>query len=410
MTPSIGRYAPTWAKCAVLAHGDGDSVGLITMDMIGADGGVLELAYLKAVEQGLDATKLKFENTIMGGSHSHSGPGAVSGELLWQLAPATDILDNELRIELATNIGKCLVQAQQAMKPAKLDITYLDVGNVTHNRRAHISPYVKSDTVDRQFTVIKIADAATGDVMAAIWNFAIHGICFGEDNLYAHGDIMGQANTFVEEAMKGTISMFFNSDAGDVTPAGGMCNYDTLPNFKGSYIIADLIMGAIKNMNNLTDDVNVFVAHHNTDFGPTNLNLTLARVANCTQGGILDVCSWCSAKFLNCDLNLHLGSNWVENKPRFNAIRLNIAGQDHVIVTVPGEALTELGYQIKNNAHEIGFPKISIFGYANSHLGYFAPADEYEIGGYESVMSFWGEGTAELVRQGALEAMSKLKH
>jgi hypothetical protein len=104
-----------------------------------------------------------------------------------------------------------------------------------------------------------------------------------------------------------------------------------------------------------------------------------------------------------------LGANWVENKPRFNAVRMTVAGQDHMIVTVPGEALTELGKQIKSNADDLGFAKTSIFGYSNNHLGYFATANEYEVGGYESVLSFWGEGTAELVRQGALNAMSKLK-
>jgi hypothetical protein len=32
------------------------------------------------------------------------------------------------------------------------------------------------------------------------------------------------------------------------------------------------------------------------NFGPTNLNLTLQRLDNCTQGGPLDICSICKAR------------------------------------------------------------------------------------------------------------------
>jgi hypothetical protein len=311
---------------------------------------------------------------------------------------------------LTNSIGKCLVQAQRSMKDATLAITYQNIYNVTHNRRSGISPYVKSDTVDNQLTVIRIDDKQTNTTMAAIWNFAIHGVCFDADNMKAHGDIMGTTNELVENQMKGTISMFFNSDAGDVTPAHGMCTASniSIADFKGSHILSDYIINGVK-QGQVTSDIVLAVANHISDFGLTNLNLTLERVANCTHGGPLDVCTWCSAKFLNCDLNLHLGSNWVENKPRFNAIRLTVSGQDHMIVTVPGEALTALGAQIKSNADSLGFPKSSIFGYANNHLGYFAPANEYEIGGYESLLSFWGEDTAEKVRIGALTVMSSLK-
>jgi len=47
------------------------------------------LAYDLAVTRGF---KIPFENVAMFGSHTHSGPGAISPEMLWAVAPATDLL------------------------------------------------------------------------------------------------------------------------------------------------------------------------------------------------------------------------------------------------------------------------------------------------------------------------------
>ena len=42
-------------------------------------------------------------------------------------------------------------------------------------------------------------------------------------------------------------------------------------------------------------------------------------------------------------------------------------------------------------------------------MGYFATAREYEVGGYESILTMWGEGTAERIRQSVKEAASRVK-
>lgn len=47
------------------------------------------LAYDIAAGKGF---KVPFENVAMFGSHSHSGPGAITPELLWEVAPATDLI------------------------------------------------------------------------------------------------------------------------------------------------------------------------------------------------------------------------------------------------------------------------------------------------------------------------------
>jgi hypothetical protein len=75
--------------------------------------------------------------------------------------------------------------------------------------------------------------------------------------------------------------------------------------------------------------------------------LTLERVSNCTSGGFLDICGIC--KFLDCDLNLHLGPEWLQEQPRFTAIKMKVNGTKFGMVTIPGEAIQELGFQIRSD-------------------------------------------------------------
>ena len=80
---------------------------------------------------------------------------------------------------------------------------------------------------------------------------------------------------------------------------------------------------------------------------PRQMLKALDRVSNCTSGGFLDICGIC--KFLDCDLNLRLGPEWLQEEPRFTAIKMKVAGTSYGMVTIPGEAIQELGFQIRSD-------------------------------------------------------------
>jgi len=111
---------------------------------------------------------------------------------------------------------------------------------------------------------------------------------------------------------------------------------------------------------------------------------------------------------LRCDANVHLGSAWLENLPRFTGVKLSYQNKNVVMVTMPGEALLELGWQIRNDTLNLGYDQTFLLGYSNNHMGYFATPNEYDIGGYESQLTFWGINTSNHIRQGCYGATSKL--
>ena len=95
-----------------------------------------------------------------------------------------------------------------------------ELHNVTVNRRARISPYLNKDSIDPNLAVIRFDDS-DGKPLATVWNFAIHGVCWGADQLLSNGDIMGGANEAIE-SLVGGVSLFINADAGDIDPGSGV--------------------------------------------------------------------------------------------------------------------------------------------------------------------------------------------
>lgn len=67
---------------------------------------------------------------------------------------------------------------------------------------------------------------------------------------------------------------------------------DNKPQFKGAPVIAKAVMDTRNNLT-MSENIDLKVTAQVVPFGPTNLNLTLARVENCTQGGPLDICGIC---------------------------------------------------------------------------------------------------------------------
>jgi len=401
MTGNIGVQSPIYARALILETGN-TSICYLTMDGIGADGTLRKIAWEKATDQGF---KIPLDNVILSGSHSHSGPGAVSPEFLWQVAPATDLIVPEIQDMLAERLAQAMIQAQSNIQPAKLSTGIGYLVNVTVNRRWHISPYVQEGSIDPNLGVMRV-DNMNNTPIATLWNFAIHGVCWGPSQMKFSSDIMGGTNEILESSGKFGVALFVNADAGDIDPAPGMCDgKEVFPNYVGSHKMANAVENVYNSLKP-TSNVDLHVYSYLLPFGETNLNYTLARFNNCTHGGPLDICTICA--ILRCDLNAHLGSAWLENKPRFTGVRLDYDNRSVIMVTMPGEALLELGWEIRNDTQKLGYDQTFLLGYSNNHMGYFATPDEYDIGGYESQLTFWGIGTSAQIRKGCYGATSKL--
>ncbi len=195
-------------KALILDNGEEQFV-FCTTDGIGSDENVNLLAYDIAAAMGFP---IPLDNIIFSSSHTHSGPGALSSDFLWAMAPATDLLVPSVQRQLATSMATALMEAYNSLQPAQIAVGTGPLIGVTQNRRSGISHYVKKGTIDPHLGIVRV-DTAAGEPMATLWNFAIHGVCYGPDNMYFSGDIMGIACQHIEELIGG-VALFVNADAG----------------------------------------------------------------------------------------------------------------------------------------------------------------------------------------------------
>ncbi len=313
----------------------------------------------------------------------------------------TDIYRKELRQMWASMIAAAMIEADRNIKPVRFGIGISDLYDMTHNRRARESPYVNSSSIDPQLSIFRIDDDATGEPLVTLWNFAIHGTCYDVDQMKQCSDIMGLANELIEKQVGG-ISMFVNSDAGDIAPS----HCDNKPDITGSHLIANAVASARSQISTVASSagMDLQVASATIDFGKTHLNLTLERILNCTTG----ICLLCETKFLHCHADVQLDHKWVETTPKFTGIRIKLNGVNYGIVTAPGEPIQELGRQIKTDGKSLGFDQVLLFGYSNNHMGYFCTPREYVVGGYESTLNFWGINTGNYIRGNCTLTLGKV--
>jgi len=247
-------------------------------------------------------------------------------------------------------------------------------------------------------------DSLDGKPLVTLWNFAIHGICYDEYNLNFSSDIMGYANLDIEESIGG-ISMFANSDAGDINPiVSTVCK--NAPNFLGSQMIAKKVV-EIRNslQKNLTTKGIFQTASLTRSFAPVQPNWTFDRTLNCTTGGFLDVCTIC--KYLDCDFDVSFNPSWWDSMPRFTAFSFQLNNIKTLMTSIPGEAIVELGWWLRNDSLLLGFDQHFLVGYTNNYLGYLTTPNEYLIGGYEAMLTLFSINTATMIREG-IQYVSKL--
>jgi neutral ceramidase len=89
-------------------------------------------------------------------------------------------------------MADAMIQAEQSLAPAVMDIGSGILVGVTQNRRAP-NPWVQKGTIDPHLGVIRIDDTK-GNSLATIWNYAMHGTCYGPENMKFSNEIMGNAH------------------------------------------------------------------------------------------------------------------------------------------------------------------------------------------------------------------------
>ena len=347
--PSTGVHDPLHAKALVLDNGH-ERIAIVTCDLIGISKAVKRqvLARVRRAA-GLDSAHL-----LLCASHTHSGPGALAPEFVWQLAMGR--YNARLRRDIGNRIASAILSANARRRPARLGWGAGRAPEFVSNRRGGDPLRITNP----ELLVLRV-DGRDGRPLAALVNFAAHGTCLDSDNMLVSADYQGYLQRGLEARIGGVTALFANGAEGDQSPRS--------PGGKNGFAAAEEIGSGLAER--------ALAVWRTVRTQPTVKLAAVAYPARLPEG---------------------VGSVALEAATEIQALSVGGLG----IMAVPGEMTAPLGLRLKEQARRLGFAPC-LFGLANDHIGYILTEDQYRRGGYERTMSGYGAGLGRFI-EGAFGA------
>jgi hypothetical protein len=358
--PASRREGDLTVRALVLEQ-DGTTVAIVSADFLGFPAALGNRVRAAAKE-------IPAQNILIGATHTHSAPdcyGFPDG------AGGTTRNDKYME-QVCAAMAEALHEAATNLKPVRLKIATGEAkGKIAYN-------YYAEQLYDPRCHVIQLSDES-GKPIATLVNYAIHPEVLGSDRGICSPDLIGPLYDRLAEKGGGT-GIFMNS------AQGGMVTADTrLPGGKEAGTWEEC-----QRIGNLLADEALRIISDAPDQASPKL--------------------FCAARPLSLPVDSPLmrgllkslpgspGSELTSLTTQMNVINLGNAQ----ILTIPGEALPNIGYYLKRKMH--GENNL-LFGLTNDAFGYILTKEDYDSFkryAYVSRTSL-GERTGEILVTEALK-------
>ena len=372
---SQGVHDPLSARVVAFAGG-GKRLVLVSTDLIGFYDGTAK--YLREVllkEFDLDPSEL-----FLSAIHTHAGP--------------TPTIDKEKghpnNVEYTKNLGDKLVEvvgkALGEMEPVCIG-TAAGHSSIGSNRRKLVFDKVGNSSIilgrnpygvtDKEVLVMKVAKN-DGEIVAALFDYAIHSTSLGSKNYIISGDVHGLAEQFVEKVLGGNaIAPAFAGASGDINPwARGLEWSNAEPGW-----IPEPVLSA-------------------TMLGEEVVNVLRDIEGGTTSGEIKTACATLELPGKRKD-ELTVAKDCPPTSLNIIIARVGDIG----FVGIGAEVLTEIGMSIKAGSP---FKHTFVITHCNGAVGYLPPEHLYVEGGYEIKSSPFAPQAAKMVVKQAVAMLHEL--
>lgn len=350
---SQGVHDPLYARALVLKKGE-VTIGLVALDLLGLWGDDVD-----RIKRGVK--ELLGDRLVVASIHNHSAPdviGAWGPSLLGLgLLPYRSGVDREYLRLLRRKVVSSLRAAYRNLREARLKFASTTVEGVSVNIRDR-------SRLDKELVALQIEEALGGRTIATLINYACHAEVLWSDNQLITADFPGYLCRKVEEELGGT-ALFFNA------ALGGMVTANVARDEKGK-------------------ELHTFAEARRIGHALARAAVEALRSGEPSPDPRL---SWRSAKI---DIPLE---NWryrwarrfgiLKRRLYDGRLRTEVAAIEigHAqMVTVPGEALPNLGWELKK---VMGGRYKFILGLAGDELGYILDEEDFpkRLYAYERSMS-----------------------
>lgn len=333
---------------------------LVVIDSLGVPGPLADqIRQAAALKSGVPAN-----NIIVSATHTHAAPDLLG---LWGGSPAS------YRARLIDEIAATVSSAFRGRVSANLSFA-VGKGHA-HNRRGW-------GFTDDELGLLLIQDPATSINIGAVVFFAAHPVVTPMANKELSSDFVHYLREDLSRELNAPV-LYFNGAIGDVNPHAERSDAFWLSTEQYG---SELAMSAAALMEELTPlEPSLTMHHEKVRFPVENTTLNIAGLLGLVEG--------------NTE-----GPPW--NRSVESDLYLIQIGSQLNMLTLPGEATTRLGLEIKKRLPD-GYSVI--VGQANDSLGYLIPVDEWQTGrngDYEESVSL-GKSAAPLILQGLQNLLTR---
>lgn len=381
--PAEGVHDPVFAKALVITDGR-RQFAVVTADILGFPPAFKPALIAQLADAGWTAQQI-----LLLPSHSHTSidmnalnPVNVFG--IKQIG----IYDKQLTERTIQQCALVIKNAERAIVPVTVGTSTKTLVGWNRNRREADGP------IDNTLTVTRI-DTAAGAPLAVLVNFTAHPTFLDAQHMLFSGDWPGSLQRELERLIGHDVNvMFYNGAEGDQSPIARpdapADRYQVAEQYGAS--LAAEARDVWANIATRRDNAFKFQLQA-IDLPGRRWHPDFMKTGGAEYG--LSETLLVTLLPLMCPATTSSGS-----------VQLG----DLLIVGVPGEMAAGPGLQIKQRAAEVtGARHIAVGGLANEWISYILSAEQYEQGGYEASVSFYGADLGKCVVDGVIAGVEKLR-
>jgi len=372
--PSHEKRGELTARALVVRKG-GVPVAVVSLDLIGFPSVLGDRVRAKV-------SRIPPQNILIGSTHTHSAPdcyafpdgkGGHTGDLNYM-----DLV--------CAKAAEAVNEAVDRLQPAWIRIATGEAkGKIAYN-------YYAPDLYDRRMSVIQ-AVSPQGATIATLVNYAIHPEVLGNDIGICSPDLVGPLCESIE-AKAGGLALFMNSAQGGMVTADNR-NLEQPRDTQRAYWNDARSWNECLRIGHLMADEALRIVKDAPDQKDPVLFCDAVRVRFPVESDIM----W--AVITGSPLK------YPHNDDRSIGVRINLVNLGNAqIVTVPGEALPNIGFYLKRKMH--GTHNL-LFGLTNEAFGYIlTKVDFHSFPRYDYVSrTSLGEMTGEILIEKSLEFVNR---
>jgi hypothetical protein len=372
--PSRDKRGELTARALVMRKGD-VSVAMVSLDLLGFPSVLGDRVRAKV-------PRIPAENILIGSTHTHSAPDCYAfpdgrGGHTGDLAYIDSVCDKA---------AQAINEAIDRLQPAWVKVATGEAkGKIAYN-------YYAPDLYDRRMSVIQ-ATSTQGRTIATIVNYAVHPEVLGNDVGFISPDLVGPLCERIE-SNAGGVALFMNSAQGGMVTADNR-NLDRPKDPQRAYWNDSRTWEECLRIGHLMADEAMRIVKD----APEQKDPSLLCQSQVVRFPVDSDAMW--------GVVTHSPLKYPHGGDRSIQTRINLVNLgDAQILTIPGEALPNIGFYLKRKMH--GKHNL-LFGLTNDAFGYiltkvdFASFPRYE---YVSRTSL-GEMTGEILIEKSMELLNR---